>query len=149
LKLIEIRAHYNYFRDYDPEIGRYVQSDPIGLRGGISTYAYVANAPLVDVDAFGLSSHGYGCRISGGGEQMPNHLSCCVVKYVCRSFAPYEGGLVAGGHSMWVLSCGSERRELGYDPKDGTTYSSAGRSGGVTLFHGLSDYRCPLPSCAK
>jgi RHS repeat-associated protein len=27
--------HYNYFRDYDPQVGRYVESDPIGLDGGV------------------------------------------------------------------------------------------------------------------
>jgi RHS repeat-associated protein len=32
---VESNLHYNYFRDYSPETGRYVQSDPIGLNGGI------------------------------------------------------------------------------------------------------------------
>lgn len=45
---------YNYFRDYDSSIGRYVQSDPIGLRGGIGTYSYVGAKPLMLSDRFGL-----------------------------------------------------------------------------------------------
>jgi len=44
----------NHHRDYDPLLGRYVQSDPIGLAGGISTYAYVENDPVQDVDPQGL-----------------------------------------------------------------------------------------------
>ena len=45
--------HYNRFRSYSPELGRYLQSDPIGQSGGINLYAYVTN-PLVRVDVLGL-----------------------------------------------------------------------------------------------
>jgi RHS repeat-associated protein len=53
---LETRLHYNYFRDYDPATGRYVQSDPIGLKGGINTYTYVGANPLSLIDPEGLSS---------------------------------------------------------------------------------------------
>ena len=46
--------NYNYFRDYDPTVGRYGQSDPLGLGAGISTYGYVASAPVEFVDSEGL-----------------------------------------------------------------------------------------------
>ena len=52
----ETNTHYNYFRDYDPAIGRYIQSDPIGLAGGANTYAYVRGAPLNNSDPLGLIS---------------------------------------------------------------------------------------------
>jgi RHS repeat-associated protein len=50
----ETGLSYNYFRDYDPSIGRYVQSDPIGLRAGVNTFAYAFDRPLNSSDFFGL-----------------------------------------------------------------------------------------------
>jgi RHS repeat-associated protein len=51
----ETRLHHNGFRTYDPSIGRYIQSDPIGIRDGTNTYSYVSNNPLVFTDVFGLA----------------------------------------------------------------------------------------------
>jgi RHS repeat-associated protein len=50
----ESSLNYNYFRDYDPAIGRYVESDPIGLGAGINTFAYVQNDSVELIDALGL-----------------------------------------------------------------------------------------------
>jgi RHS repeat-associated protein len=53
----ETGLHYNYYRDaYDPVTGRYTQSDPSGLRGGLNTYGYVHGNPLRFVDPLGLES---------------------------------------------------------------------------------------------
>jgi RHS repeat-associated protein len=50
----ETGKHYNYKRDYDPRIGRYIESDPIGLQAGPNTYGYVGGNPLKWIDPKGL-----------------------------------------------------------------------------------------------
>ena len=51
----ETGLHYNYFRYYDPQLGRYLRADPKGVMKGFNhLYAYAKNNPLKYLDAFGL-----------------------------------------------------------------------------------------------
>jgi RHS repeat-associated protein len=66
----ESGLHYNYFRTYDPTIGRYIESDPIGLAAGPNTYAYVGGNPLRRIDPLGLGpGAAIACSVAnvGGG----------------------------------------------------------------------------------
>jgi uncharacterized protein RhaS with RHS repeats len=96
---IESRLHYNYFRDYDPRTGRYIQSDPIGLRGGINTYAYVASNPVANIDPAGLA----GCAIR---------------------FPDYP---IDTGYGFSSTRLGGHGGVLSYDAKGSTRYYEYGR----------------------
>jgi RHS repeat-associated protein len=61
----ETGLYDNVFRTYDPRVGRYLQSDPLGLDGGINTYTYVDNSPVLWTDPLGLF------RISGSAYAGP------------------------------------------------------------------------------
>ncbi len=66
---------YNYHRYYDPGLGRYITSDPIGLGGGLNTYAYVQNNPLTYVDPLGLETQlgiSFNGTLFGGPLVFPN-----------------------------------------------------------------------------
>jgi len=54
----ETGLHYNYYRTYDPELGRYLEPDPIGLNGGVNPFLYAAANPLKAADRTGLRVEG-------------------------------------------------------------------------------------------
>jgi len=65
----ETSTHYNINRDYDPKMGRYLQSDPIGFDGGVNSYGYVGANPMGAVDELGLAT------IKIGGRKITVHKS--------------------------------------------------------------------------
>ena len=65
----ETGLHYNLFRYYDPDCGRFTQQDPIGLAGGINLYQYAPNA-LGWVDPWGLK-----CKSTEDGPILGPHGS--------------------------------------------------------------------------
>jgi RHS repeat-associated protein len=94
---------YNLNRDYDSGIGRYVQSDPIGLNGGISTYAYAHSNSLLYVDPDGKASTIVMCVAAGliayGGYTAWSKYSCqnecqldCARQHMCSTGCPYSEG---------------------------------------------------------
>lgn len=86
----ETGLHYNYSRDYDPRLGRHAESDPIGLRGGLNTYAYVQGNPLSKIDPFGLVDLGpFGEGQYGGVPSGPQNPAFQPHAYN-RGINPYE-----------------------------------------------------------
>jgi len=47
-------ADLQLLQDYDPATGKYIESDPIGIRDDLNTYAYAHGSPVSDIDPFGL-----------------------------------------------------------------------------------------------
>ena len=60
-------------RDYDAAVGRWIQSDPIGFQGGLDTYAYVGNNPVVYIDPWGLIQVKPGANTSNISPNISKH----------------------------------------------------------------------------
>ena len=84
---------YNYFRDYESGTGRYVESDPIGLRGGINTFGYVYASPLIMFDDEGTEAKsGDKCTKSPDFPGGWNFRKCCAGHDNCYGCPGKENG---------------------------------------------------------
>ena len=109
---VESGLHYNRFRYYDPESGRYVSQDPIGMRGGLNVYGYASN-PLIAIDPFGLEAD----RWNGVGGA--NQYGAYPDKYGVYPMAPVNSECVQkylhenyGKMGAWLANAGNVQQYL-------------------------------------
>ncbi|MEX2507294.1 MAG: RHS repeat-associated core domain-containing protein, partial [Pseudohongiellaceae bacterium] len=128
----ESRLHYNYFRDYDPTMGRYIESDPLGLSDGLDTYSYAWQNPLSFIDPEGTAvpiAVGIGIRIV---------LSQSARKGAARVAGAAVGALFGRGNYTCVVKCngvqitgpgrGKGVDDCGTDCPETVTGTGAGRT---------------------
>jgi len=102
----ETNLAYNYFRDYDPSQGRYVESDPIGLWGGFNTYAYASLSPIRQSDATGevaLAGAVIGGIIGGGFNLYQQLQGSGPINWAQFAIAT-GGGAISGASGAWVAT---------------------------------------------
>jgi RHS repeat-associated protein len=101
----ETGKYYNYLRTYDPDTGRYVTSDPIGLAGGNNLYAYVGGNPLNKSDPLGLYTVYWGGAGLNGSyiDDQVNALINAGLSDVHKSTSGGTGGTITDANAVLNL----------------------------------------------
>jgi RHS repeat-associated protein len=123
----ESGLHYNRYRDYEPGTGRYPQSDPMGLKGGISSYGYVGQNPLTHIDPHGL------CRVDVRFKKLgPGYYHAYIVSTEPDGSQTYfRGGPSAAGPSsgsFGAISSGSSGSSSGSSGSNSSGASNSSNS---------------------
>jgi RHS repeat-associated protein len=110
---VETGLNYNYLRDYEPGVGRYMESDPVGLRGGIATYSYVGATPLRAVDPSGREMPGCWTYGNCAPSKPPRFPALC-----CRPIDHWAGTYFNARHCVLI-----DEQGIGYEllPNEGFT----------------------------
>jgi RHS repeat-associated protein len=109
----ESGAHYNLFRDYKPATGRYLQSDPLGLKGGPNLFEYAKQNPLIVTDDKGRipipikftqpdKPIGDGC-----GDEKSD-------KYVPDAYQGFDFSAPCWNHDQCYGTCGNPKNTCDY-----------------------------------
>lgn len=141
----ETGLHYNWRRYYDPNTGRYITSDPIGLAGGINTYTYALSNPVIYTDPTGLIVP----QLLGGGVGFITGASMTLLNGGSYEDALYNGvqagvaGFISGGGSLILgfstsVAVSLTRSYMDCGELSGRDYLNAGASGAFAIAGGVS-----------
>ncbi|HZR02001.1 MAG TPA: RHS repeat-associated core domain-containing protein, partial [Burkholderiales bacterium] len=160
----ETNLHYNYYRDYDPSTGRYIEPEPLGLVGDINLYRYSRNSPVrfFDPDGAQVIIPGGGVAPPPGGAapgtpRKPRDDGSMSGLFPPNTFPPSNGNAVPSPDDPGDGRVPDRKPDLKPIPGEGTNPGPGPKQKGVCKFTGLAtfepsgcnartlkcQYRCP------